>query len=308
MSHLGHLRWVPTLLFVVVAGCASSEDDAASGDEADIIAGGGVTQAQYDREYPWMLSMAVSAPFFEPSGGFDHACGAELIGPDLVLTAGHCVTSSEGEATTMPANSFTFARGTVLQSEMSMEVDGTKTFRAKKVHRHPSYNAATVDFDVALLRLDRPQPGPYAKLADARSPSGSAMRAIGWGDMRRRKSLVTVEPKKPNRLQQTTLTLLDREACRAADDENEVVKISKRMVCASGVGMGDDGKASSICQGDSGGPLLVDTVDGLVVAGVASWIRGCGTDRFPSVFSRIDGELRGWIDRCAEDENACNTP
>ena len=78
-----------------------------------------------------------------------------------------------------------------------------------------------------------------------------------------------------------------------------------RMVCGEGAGYGEDGRASGICNGDSGGPLLIETADGLEVAGVSSWTEGCGTQRFPSVFARVDGPRRGWVEMCADDELAC---
>jgi secreted trypsin-like serine protease len=283
-----------------------SEGAARAGSEDEIIAGQRVSQSEYDADYPWMLAMGMRGS--DTDGEYVVHCGAELIGPDVVLTAGHCVTATEGEPVVLGARTMMFARGTVHRSAMSTRADGSSTFVARRVDRHPAYAPGALDSDVAIVRLKSAQPGPYATLAEARLDDGSTLHAIGWGDTRRRRPEGDPTPRPAEQLRRTALTFVDRATCRAAYEDRIESSMTTRMLCASGVGLGDDGKASGVCNGDSGGPLLVETPDGLRIAGLASWVLGCGTQRFPNVFARIDGGLRSWIDACARDENACAIP
>jgi transmembrane serine protease 9 len=285
-----------------LAGCAATEASAPTTDDAsEIVSGHAVTQAEYTAEYPWLLSMSVIGP----DDGFIHHCGAELIAPDVVLTAAHCLSVGEGGGDFIfRASDLVFGRGDVDRRDLGKPGEGRTKFRARSVHRHPAYDPETLDFDVAVIHLAEPQPGPFARLADDRVAPGATVRAIGWGDTGRRRPNGIGQHDMPDQLQRASLQISDTAACRETYSAM-FNKVTRRMVCASGVGLGDDGKTSSICQGDSGGPLLVEGPDGLALAGVTSWLQGCGTKKFPSVFARIDGELRGWIDLCAADAAAC---
>ena len=286
-------------------GCSAETTTLSSGD-SEVVAGTSVAQAEYDAEYPWMLAMAYQDEV-TPDAYVVH-CGAELIGPDVVLTAGHCVSTRDGGSMVRDPGGMMFARGTVHTTEMSPRVDDRTTFAGRSVHRHPSYSASPdLDFDVAIVRLRSALPGPYAPLAARWLDKSSILRTIGWGDTRRRPyGAKYAPPEPPEQLQRASLFFVDRATC-GADYEGDGYDLTWRMVCASGARMGSDGKASGICNGDSGGPLLVETEAGLQIAGLSSWMTGCGTRWYPSVFTRIGGALRTWIDACAADENACGS-
>merc|ERR1712025_1053442 len=75
-------------------------------------------------------------------------------------------------------------------------------------------------------------------------------------------------------------------------------RITDEMLCA---GFPNVGKKDA-CQGDSGGPLVMPTVDASnnnnrvvdVIVGVVSWGFGCGSKKYPGVYSRITSGI-DWI-------------
>jgi len=278
--------------FVGLGGCAgegSEGSEPATGTD-DIIAGTQVSQEEYDAKYPWMLAFANNGnvpmhdEFFNQS---NVACGAELVAADWVLTAAHCVTEEGGQS--IDPRPIRFARGSVRTTEMS------NRFRASEVHVHPRYDAASQNFDVALVRLREPQPPPFAKLAAVTEESLSAT-VIGWGNVRKQFANRPGGFKQPKQIRKAELDIMAQAECREMYSSR--LSITPNMVCATGVGRGTNSKTSDSCQGDSGGPLIVEGAGGPAVVGVVSFGIGCGVDRFPGVYARVDGKNGEWIQRC----------
>jgi secreted trypsin-like serine protease len=72
-------------------------------------------------------------------------------------------------------------------------------------------------------------------------------------------------------------------------------QVTDEMVCAGFIEGGHDG-----CQVDSGGPLMVvDKKGGLLLAGVASWGKGCAQQNLYGVYTRIAPYL-DWINENAK--------
>merc|ERR1712058_138122 len=93
---------------------------------------GGV-QAE-ENEYPWQVGLISSQSSSTPF------CGGTLISDREVLTARHCTDGAN------PAY--------VLLGEHDLRKnDGEQKFRVCSVVNHPNYNAGTVDYDFAILRL-----------------------------------------------------------------------------------------------------------------------------------------------------------
>lgn len=99
------------------------------------------------RQYGESMSLCAEEPFFEqPTGGF---CSGSLVGPDLLMTAGHCITSQWSCDSTKFVFGFSiFEEGVYPQSVPAEDVYGC----AKLVARVQEYSGA----DWALIRLDRP--------------------------------------------------------------------------------------------------------------------------------------------------------
>ncbi len=92
------------------------------------------------------FQLCSSEPFFEqPSGAF---CSGSLVGPDLILTAGHCVEDENACAGTR----FIFDYGVKTQGEMPEIVPEENVYScASIVTREENDNGA----DYALIRVDR---------------------------------------------------------------------------------------------------------------------------------------------------------
>ncbi|GJD95711.1 S1 family peptidase [Methylobacterium iners] len=165
-------------------------------------------------------------------------CTGIVLGPDAVLTAGHCAASGAQHRV-----HFRDEAGQPVLVELA----------ARSVH--PGYDAGAIagrrrSIDLALLRTASPLPARFvpARLSAAMPRTGENLTLAGYGAVRagearstgtfRRVDLPVVEPHGPSRI----LVWL-----KAA--------------------------AAGACQGDSGGPILAD---GSIVA-VTAWVGGaCG--------------------------------
>ena len=127
--------------------------------------------------------------------------------------------------------------------------------------RHPAYNEATYDSDIALWRLQRPADPlhfraiclPRPKL-ELRNP----MTVAGWG--------ITKENtfELAGTLQELSVPVVSSSRCAAA---LKPYPVTANMLCAGGRAGRD------ACQGDSGGPLMGvhHTTEQVYLAGVVSW-------------------------------------
>ena len=178
-------------------------------------------------------------------------CSGVLIGPDVVLTAAHCLTDQA--AYWIVAND--------------------RAFRQRRVNAigvvvHPAFVAGTTPrtqpgVDLALLKLERPLGPDFQPL----SPSGAG---IGTGDLLTIAGYGVVgEGQKGSArvLRQTSLVSLGplqvaNRVLVAVDPE--------RMAGRTGAGA---------CRGDSGGPILAGGPGGYQLLGIVSWSSGAARSR-----------------------------
>ena len=122
-----------------------------------------------------------------------------------------------------------------------------------RVIKHHAYESATMDNDVALLRLSSPLPlsttiSPIAPLSVSQEKQLAASNTLatvtGWGTTAPGGSTSAV-------LMQAQVPLIGSSDC-ANQSAYSSSQLSSNMICA---GYPQGGKDS--CQGDSGGPLVV---------------------------------------------------
>jgi secreted trypsin-like serine protease len=228
----------------------------------------------------WLAALAAAAPASAVVGGEPVAadtvpwfasingCGAVLVAPDRVATAGHCV------------------RNRSMKELEYVEVGGTPR-KTARVAMHPGWrhvNGENVLEDVAIIQLDAPTAG----IAPVTLGGANVAQATIIGRGRSTAPGSGANETFDLELRGATLRLMSDASCAKAwkhhkGNGGESFNAA-RMLCAIDV----DGQAplSSGCNGDSGGPLYTGTPAAPVMLGLVSWGGSrCGADHLPSVFT-----------------------
>jgi trypsin len=217
-------------------------------------------------EFPFIVSL---------QDRYGHFCGGSLIKEDWVLTAGHCVDGTSIDKI-------------VIGLHDQDVMDGAEVMKVKKIVPHPKFSMQTVDYDYALIQLDKKSKfkpvDPNKKEMKNPGPGETSTMSTtaGWGTLNENSYSLS------KKLQKVSVPLVNHDICKEVyQDFNEV---TDRMICA-----GYDAGSKDSCQGDSGGPLITKDERGQIsLIGVVSWGKGCAQPHLYGVYSKISA-VYDWI-------------
>jgi hypothetical protein len=262
LSALGIGAWA-------MLGCSSGAGEGLA-EVGDAISGGTLDRthaAVYQEFTRWGGDERVSA------------CTATLIAPNLLLTARHCVASSEREEIVCGRAAFgpTVAGGSVAVTNSAI-LDSSSIFHRGAAVRVPSEGDDTCGFDVALIILDDVIPAlealPAVPRIDRNVVQGESYVAVGYGQDENGQQT-------PGRMLRSGLTV----RCDVGNCPNFGVTATEFV--------GETG----VCSGDSGGPAL--DVDGKVIGVVSRGADPCEQPVYSSVASWSDWIVETALDAAA---------
>lgn len=241
----------------------------------------------HPRQFPHMAVLG----FQELGGEINWACGGTLISNRFVLTAGHCLQSSEH-------GDVKYVRLGIINLEINpnQTSDCPEHFNVLEIISHPNYTRRSVYNDIALLKLDRdvifnPDIRP-ACLGDMRTFSnGTRFQAMGFGQVNhdgdRTEHLIYVELEEFSHTEcnDTYKFSINRRFKDGIIDETQLCAGSRKTI-------------QDTCPGDSGGPIQIDHpiyYKAAMVVGLTSFGKSCGFKNSPAVYTRIFPYLN-WIE------------
>ncbi|XP_067827011.1 transmembrane protease serine 13-like isoform X2 [Heptranchias perlo] len=221
-------------------------------------------------KWPWQVSLHYKSR---------HVCGGTIISEDWVVTAGHCFFEDEA----FDPSKWKVYSGFISQRQLS----GATLRYVSKITSHRSYSSDTNDYDIALMKLQKPleftaQVRPAClPTYNQEFPHGMACWITGFG---RTKEGATSTS---DILLEATVNIIGSGTCNRRRIYNGAV--TQRMICAGKLSGGVDS-----CQGDSGGPLVCEVSGTWYLAGVTSWGHGCARINRPGVYAQVT-QLSNWM-------------
>jgi hypothetical protein len=226
---------------------------------------------------PWIVSLNRSN---DPNGLNGHFCGGTLVGPDLVFTAAHCVTDSNGAV--VPSSSID-----VIAGRTTLSTSSGQRIRVKQIYRSPAYSKNALKSDYAILRLSRSTANQTAGITtnDAFYQPGQWTFVAGWGCTIANHANDGNCPQSDS-LKGTSLVTQSDAYCKAN------LSFGASFDGATNICAQDPNGVTSSCFGDSGGPLTEKGADNRwYLIGAVSWGEVKCTPSKPTAFAWTKGAL-----------------
>ncbi|XP_061572212.1 coagulation factor VII [Cololabis saira] len=219
-------------------------------------------------ECPWQVLLVYKGKGF---------CGGVIYKPDWILTASHCLESTDKR----------FLKVVAGEHNIAVNESTEQIIAVAEIFMHGDYETDTADNDIALLRLETPIAYsryavpvclPTRPLAERELWAVSLHTVSGWG--RRSENGPT-----SNLLRRTSVPRMRTQTCA----EESGVVLTRNMFCAGYL----DGRTDS-CKGDSGGPLVTQYKSTTFLLGIVSWGKGCSRPGNYGIYTRVSNYL-DWI-------------
>ncbi|XP_015833141.1 chymotrypsin-1 isoform X2 [Tribolium castaneum] len=218
--------------------------------EARIVGG------SYAQNHKYQFIVSIRYGFKE-----QHGCGGTILGPNVVLTAAHCLYLRDPISVRYGSN--------------NLLENNVRNVIIYGIYHH-DYNPKTFRNDIAVLHLrdtikfcESVKPVVLGKLKSLHQP----VEVVGWG---------SVNPKDPisisNELKVVEMRALYPRNCKKQMAKKYKSLIFSTHICTRGTrGRGD-------CQGDSGGPLLDKNENQI---GIVSWGVSCA-NKSPNIYTNVE--------------------
>ncbi|NWU01220.1 TMPS5 protease, partial [Urocynchramus pylzowi] len=225
--------------------------------------------------WPWQVSVCQ---------GSQHHCGGSVLAPEWILTAAHCVHSPiPPGGRQLPAAAWLVFAGIVTRGSLQPGAG----VPVRDIIPHPLYNDSSLDYDIALMRLQVPLNFSGAIRAACLPPAprdllqGTQCWVSGWGYTAPGQAQVA------GTLKEALVPLIGTRRCNSSCVYKG--ELTARMLCAGHL----RGQVDA-CQGDSGGPLVCWDGATWRLVGIVSWGQGCAEPNHPGVYTNV-AQLLPWI-------------